>query len=346
MNIKTLTLTLLDHRPIDGMTDEMRGAAEEMMTGEASPVQMAAFLTALHMHGETPAVLAAFANVMRDRAMAFNAPVGVVLDTCGTGGDHSGTFNISTTAAFVAAGAGVKVAKHGNRSMTSKCGSSDVLAELGISIECEGPEMERALRDVGICFLHAQHYHGSMKHVAPVRRELGFRTLFNMLGPLANPARASHQLLGVYGRKEAHLVAQVLNLLGTKGAMVVHGSDGLDEITLTGETYAYRVHDGLVEEFLINPTLLGFNMASPEDLLGGDVAENAQTLVDILSGATGPKTDIVLLNAGAAIHIAGLAPNLAGGIEIARKVIADGAALRCLQGLQALSTEYRRASGQ
>lgn len=346
MNIQTLTLSLIAGQSIDDMIDEIRGAAEEMMTGEATPVQMAAFLTALHLCGETPAVLAAFAGVMREKASPFNPPPGVVLDTCGTGGDHSGTFNISTTAAFVAAGAGVKVAKHGNRSMTSKCGSSDVLAELGIAIESEGPEMERALREVGICFLHAQRYHGSMSHVAPVRRELGFRTMFNMLGPLANPAGASHQLLGVYGRKEAHLVAQVLNLLGTEGALVVHGSDGLDEITLTGESYAYRVHDGLVEEFLINPHMLGFNLASREDLSGGDVAENAQTLVNILSGATGPKTDIVLLNAGAAIHIAGLAHALAGGIELARKSIADGAALRALQGLQRLSGEYHPATGQ
>src|SRR5690606_34736538 len=176
---------------------------------------------------------------------------------------------------------------------TSKCGSTDVLQELGIAIESEGVCMERALKEAGICFLHAQLYHGSMKHVAPVRRELGFRTMFNLLGPLSSPAGASHQLLGVYGRHEAHLVAQVLNLLGSKGALVVHGSDGLDEITLTGETYAFRVTDGRVEELLINPTLYGFDLAAREDLLGGDAAENARTLEAILAGKLpGPKTDI------------------------------------------------------
>jgi anthranilate phosphoribosyltransferase len=336
MNIQKLTLRLLDGESIDNQQAEIVGAADEMMSGTASPVQMASFLTALHARGETPAVVAAFARVMRQRTGQFSTPEGTVLDTCGTGGDHSGTFNISTTAAFVAAGAGVKVAKHGNRSMTSKCGSSDVLSHLGINIEADPAMMERALREVGICFLHAQQYHGSMRHVAPVRRDLGFRTIFNLLGPLANPAGASHQLVGVFGRKEAHLVAQVLSLLNTEGALVVHGTDGLDEITLTGNTYAWRVIDGRVEEMLINPHLLGFDLASQEDLLGGDAADNAKTLVHILSGGDGPKHDIVLLNAGAAIHVAGLADSMAGGIELARQSIKTGAALARLQQLQAL----------
>lgn len=340
MNIQKLTIQLLAGECIDEMSAEISGAAQEMMTGTATQVQMASFLTALHARGETPAVMAAFARIMRDRATPFAKPDGTVLDTCGTGGDHSGTFNISTTAAFVAAGAGVKVAKHGNRSMTSKCGSSDVLSELDINVECNTEAMERALREVGICFLHAQFYHGSMRHVGPVRRELGFRTIFNLLGPLANPARASHQLLGVFGKKEAHLVAQVLNLLKTDGALVVHGSDGLDEITLTGNTYAWRVTGGHVEELIINPRELGFHLASREDLLGGDVAENARTLKSILSGTTGPKTDIVLLNAGAAIHVTGLANSLADGVELARQSISSGKALACLEGLQAISRDY------
>lgn len=346
MNIHKLTVRLLDGESIDDQQQEIRGAAEEMMNGEASEVQMAAFLTALRARGETPEVLAAFARVLREKALDFPTPPGAVLDTCGTGGDNSGTFNISTTAAFVTAGAGVKVAKHGNRSMTSKCGSSDVLAQLDVSIEAETELMQRALQEVGICFLHAQHYHGSMRHVATVRRGLGFRTMFNLLGPLANPARASHQLLGVFGRKEARLVAQVLALLETEGALVVHGSDGLDEITLTGNTYAWRVIDGRVEELLINPHLLGFDLASREDLLGGDVHENAATLKGILSGEiTGPKADIVLLNAGAAIHVSGLAESLQDGVAQARKSIAEGKALACLTGLQQLCREYRATIG-
>jgi len=340
MNIQTLTTCLLDNRSIDEMETEMAGAADEIMSGAASEIQMAAFLTALRARGETPRVLAAFARALRRRSAPFSTPAGTVLDTCGTGGDHSGTFNISTTAAFVAAGAGVKVAKHGNRSITSKCGSSDVLANLGIDVECEASVMERALAEVGICFLHAQFYHGSMRHVGPVRLGLGFRTMFNLLGPLANPAGASHQLLGVFGRKEARLVAEVIALLDTEGALVVHGSDGLDEITLTGETFAYRVVGSRVEEMLINPELLGFCLARREELLGGDAAANAKTLVEILSGTPGPKTDIVLLNAGAAIHVAGMADSLESGIDLARDSIASGSALKCLEGLQRISREH------
>ena len=346
MNIQTLTLQLIDNKPIDTMKIEIRGAAEEMLTGAATPAQMGSFLTALHMRGETAEVIAAFARLMREKALPFSTPEGTVLDTCGTGGDHSGTFNISTAAAFVAAGAGVKVAKHGNRSMTSKCGSSDVLASLGIEIECDKNLMERALQEVGICFLHAQLYHGSMKHVAPVRRELGFRTMFNLLGPLANPAGASHQLLGVFGRKQARLVADVLCLLKTDGALVVHGSDGLDEITLTGDTHAYHVANDAVEEMLINPRLLGFELATKDDLKGGDAGENARIIMDILQGSTGPKTDIVIINAGAAIYVADLADTLENGIELARKSIADGAAMRCVQGLQALTRETRAVNGK
>lgn len=347
MNIQSLTIRLLDGESIDDRVQEMIGAAEEMMNGEASQVQMAAFLTAVKARGETPPVLAAFARVMREKASAFVTPQDTVVDTCGTGGDHSGTFNISTTAAFVAAGAGVKVAKHGNRSMTSKCGSSDVLSSLQVAVEADTQLMERALREVGICFLHAQLYHGSMRHVGPVRRELGFRTMFNLLGPLANPAGASHQLVGVFGRKEASLVAQVLCLLNTRGALVVHGSDGLDEITLTGDTYAWRVNNGNIEELVIRPQDFGFDLCKREDLLGGDAEENAQTLRDILGGKiSGPKRDIVLLNAGAAIHVGGLADSLAGGVELARESIEKGKAMGSLEGLQQICREYQLAGQQ
>lgn len=343
MNIRTLTQRLISANPnIDGLIPEIEGTAEEMMSGAASPAQMAAFLTALHMRGETPPVVAAFVRTLRKNALPFSAPENVV-DTCGTGGDHSGTFNISTTAAFVAAGAGVKVAKHGNRSFTSKCGSADVLAQLGIRVDCEPAIMEQALNTIGICFLHAQCYHLSMKHVGPVRRELGFRTIFNILGPLANPANAAHQLLGVFGLKEARLMADVLALLSTSESMVVHGSDGLDEITTTGETHVFRVKQGQVFEEVIVPEQFGIARATREDYLGGEAGDNANIVLEILKGKPGPKADIVLINAGATIQVAGLAPDLATGVEMARKSIESGSALHKLEELIRLTNQAPEA---
>ena len=338
MNITRLTIRILANDPIVGDDLEVRGAAEEMMSGEATQVQMAALLTAIAARGETAELLAEFARVLRTRALPFKRPEGILLDTCGTGGDSSGTFNISTAAAFVAAGAGVRVAKHGNRSMTSKCGSADVLAALGVQVDCDASVMERALDEVGICFLFAQCYHLSMKHVAAVRRELGFRTIFNLLGPLANPAGASHQLLGAGVRDKARVLADVLAILGSEHALVVHGLDGLDEITTTGPTLAFEVTSGTVKELLIEPEAFGFALAYPADLKGGDPEQNARMLERVLDGEPGADLDIVLLNAGAAIWVAGKAASLQDGVEAARTAVESGAAMQKLEQLAALTS--------
>lgn len=331
---QNLTKKLIDGVPLDSLAAEIDAAAEEIMSGESTPIQIASLLTALRFRGETPDVVAAFARQLRKRAMPFRRPPGIALDTCGTGGDHSGTFNISTAAAFVAAAAGVRVAKHGNRSMTSQCGSADVLAELGVRIDGSVEEMERALDEAGICFLFAQAYHPSMRHVAPVRRELGFRTVFNLLGPLANPAGASHQVIGVFGRPQVPLVAEVLRRLGSQRALVVHGSDGLDEITTTGPTYVAELTGEGVREYEVSPENFGLKRSVPECLKGGDARENARIVMEVLSGGTGPCSDIVALNAGAAIYAAEASATLADGVARAREILASGTAMEKLEALK------------
>lgn len=316
---------------------EVETVAREIMSGKVSPVQIASFLTALHMRGESLEDIVAFARIMRTNATPFRRETGPVLDTCGTGGDHSGSFNISTAAALVAAGAGVRVAKHGNRSMTSKCGSADVLIELGVNLDCEPETMERALEEVGICFLYAQKYHTTMQHVAPVRKELGFRTIFNLLGPLANPASASHQLIGVFRPELVEMHARVLAHLGTTHAMVVHGNDGLDEISTTSSTYVAEVIGSDVKTRVIAPQDFDIPPASPPDLVGGDAQTNARIIEDILSGIEGPCLDVVLLNAGAAIYVADEAESIRQGIGKARESIRSGSARRKLDQLRAVT---------
>lgn len=337
MKTRDLVQRLVGGSPVEELAADFEAAAEEIMAGEATPVLISALLTALRFRGETPDVLTAFARQLRQRATPFRRPAGIALDTCGTGGDHSGTFNISTASAFVAAAAGVRVAKHGNRSMTSQCGSADVLQELGVRIDGPPEEMERALEEAGICFLFAQAFHPSMRHVAPVRRELGFRTIFNMLGPLANPAGAGHQLIGVFGRPQVTLLAEVLRRLGSERAMVVHGSDGLDEITTCGPTFVAEVTRGTVREYEITPQEFGITPCAPESLKGGDAAANARIISDLLGGREGPCADIVALNAGAAIYIAEAAASLGEGVERAREVLASGAALARLEALRTLT---------
>ncbi|MSS69856.1 MAG: anthranilate phosphoribosyltransferase [Candidatus Latescibacteria bacterium] len=316
---------------------EAAGVMDEIMSGEATPAQIGAFLVALRVKGETVDEIAGCVAVMREKSTKVNTRHAVVVDTCGTGGDASGTFNISTTAAFVLAGAGLCVAKHGNRAMSSKCGSADVLKALGVNIERSPERVGRCLDEVGIGFLFAPTLHAAMKHAVGPRREIGARTVFNLLGPLTNPAGAKRQLIGVYSPALTEAMAEVLNRLGSERALVVHGADGLDEITLTGETKVSELRDGQVRTYHITPEQFGLRRASAHELRGGDEQTNAQIALDVLKGAEGPRRDIVLVNAAAAICAGGLADDIAGGIPIAQKSIDSGRALEKLEHLKAMS---------
>ena len=318
--------------------EESVGVMDEIMSGKATDAQIGAFLVGLRLKGETVEEIAGAAEVMREKATRVTTTHKVVVDTCGTGGDDSGTFNISTTAAFVVAGAGICVAKHGNRSVSSQCGSADVLRALGVDIEIPPEQVGRCLDEVGMGFLFAPMLHGAMKYAIGPRREMGVRTIFNVLGPLTNPAGASHQLIGVYSRALTPVIAQVLNTLGTERAMVVHGSDGLDEITVTGESFLSILADGTVRSSKISPEEYGFELADLKTLLGGTAEENAQITLNILSGKEqGPKRDVVLLNAAAAIVVSGKARDFEQGIEMAREALDSGAALRKLEMLKEAS---------
>ena len=313
-------------------------AMDEIMTGVATPAQIAAFLTALHLKGETEAEIAGMAQVMRAKAtpVAFAGPL---LDTCGTGGDSSGTFNISTTAAFVAAGAGATVAKHGNRAASSVCGSADVLEGLGVNIELDGEGVARCLRTAGIGFMFAQKFHPAMRFVGPVRREIGIRTVFNVLGPLTNPAHARHQVIGVPNAALAEKIARALARLDTVHALVISGDGGLDELALSGPNQAWQVRHGQVTQLPpIIASELGLSAAPREAVLGGSIAENVAILRGILSGEQrGPKREIVLLNAAAALLAADRASTLTEGIELARASLDSGAAHERMQRMVAAS---------
>ncbi len=313
-------------------------AMEEMMTGVASPAQIAAFLTALSLKGETETEIAGMAQVMREKAThVFHD--GPVLDTCGTGGDASGTFNISTTTAFVAAGAGATVAKHGNRAASSACGSADVLEALHVNIELDAEGVERCLNQAGIGFMFAQKFHPAMRYVGPVRREIGIRTAFNILGPLTNPARARYQVLGVPDVRLAEKMARALSRLDTIHALVVHGDGGLDELALSGPNIAFEVRSGNVKRLPdISATELGLETAPRAALLGGGAAENATLLRAILEGRErGPKRDVVLLNSAAALVAADLVGDMREGLELARKSLDNGAAHERLERMVAVS---------
>jgi len=323
--------------------DESASAMTWVMEGQATPAQIAALLVALRMKGETPEEITGFARVMRDKAVPLKPQRRPLADTCGTGGDRVKTFNVSTAAAFVVAGVGVAVAKHGNRSVTSKCGSADVLEALEVAIEMEPADVARCIDEVGIGFMFAPRFHPAMKHAAPVRRELGARTVFNLLGPLTNPARATAQVVGVPGPQWAAPLAQVLAKLGVNRAFVVHGACGVDEISISSETLIHEVCDGAIREYSIAPEDFAMRRAEPEAVSGGGAAENARTLLCILEGEPGPKRDIVLLNAAAAIVAADKAADLAQGIEVAAEAIDSGAALARLKQLQAFSAERKSA---
>ncbi len=315
--------------------EEMMHVMSEIMGGAASPAQIASFITALRLKGETVDEITGAARVMRQKAARIEVSSPVVVDTCGTGGDESMTFNISTAAAFVVAGCGITVAKHGNRSVSSKSGSADVLRELGVNIEAEVGTVEECLDKVGIGFLFAPLLHGAMKYAAPVRREIGIRTIFNILGPLTNPAGARYQVLGVYDPLLTDILAKVLYNLGSIRAFVVCGEDGLDEITLTGETRVTELHDGSIKTYHLRPEDFGLERCAPCDLKGGDPRENARIIRGVLEGSCGPHRDIVLLNASPAIVAARKARTLKEGVAIARGSIDSGEALKKLDGLVA-----------
>jgi anthranilate phosphoribosyltransferase len=326
---------------VDGATlsmDEARLAMGSVMDGEATQAQLAALLVALRMRGETIEELAGFASAMRERVVRVDAPEGTI-DTCGTGGDKSGTFNISTAAALVVAAAGVPVAKHGNRAMTSKSGSADVLEALGVRTDHDAASAAAALREVGFAFLFAPGFHPAMKHAGPTRREIGVRTAFNLVGPLTNPAGARRQVVGVADPAAAPRIAEVLRLLGTERAFVVHG-DGLDELPLDGTGVLYDVSPDEVARREIDAGALGLARASTSSLAGGDPATNATLLEAVLRGESGARRDVVLLNAGAALLAAGRTETLESGIELAGLTIDAGLATELLERLRA---EKRRA---
>jgi len=334
--------------------DEARAVMSEVLTGKCTDAQIAALLVALHMKGETVDEIVGFAEAIRAAAAPLspseNSTIDIsgterdaLVDTCGTGGDASGTFNISTATAFVAAGAGVRVAKHGNRSVTSKCGSADVMEALGVNIALAPSGVAECLRTVGIAFLFAPTMHSAMKYVQPARRELRLRTVFNLLGPLTNPAHASAQVVGVYSDDLVEKLAEALSMLGVRRAMVVHGADGLDEITISSPTRVAEVRDGQVHTYEVTPEEFGMERAPIESISGGDAAENARIIEEILAGKKSPCRDVVLLNAAATLVAAGRANHLSDAIPFAAGSIDSGAAG---EKLKALVEFTQRAAAQ
>jgi anthranilate phosphoribosyltransferase len=321
----------------DLTTDEAAHAMSEIMDGRAQPSQIAGLLIALAMKGERPAEIVGLARSMRERATPLSRQYQPVFDTCGTGGDRAHTFNVSTVAALIVAACGIPVAKHGNRSVSSRCGSADLFEALGVNILAPPAVVERCLTETGIAFFFAPTFHPSMRHAGSTRRELGVRTAFNLLGPLTNPAGASRQLVGVPRPELTELVARSLALLGSERAWVVHGADGLDEISTTGYTKVSECRAGAVNTFYLHPSDARLPKASPEDLRGGDADENARIARAVLSGASGPARDIVLLNAGASLLIAGAATSLVDGIHRAASALDDGGAAAVLEQLAHVS---------
>ena len=305
--------------------DEMRAAMGVVLDGEASDIELAGFLAALRARGETVEEIAAAAEAMRSRAVAVDAPDDAI-DTAGTGGDGAGTFNISTAAALIIAGAGVPVAKHGNKAASSKSGSSEVLEALGVKLDIPPELISQCIREAKIGFMFAVRHHGATKHAATARKALGVRTMFNVLGPLSNPAGAKRQLLGVFSRDLVRPIAEVLPRLGVEAAWVVHGDDGLDELTTTADTYVAELRDGSVNEFKISPPDAGLPMATADDLKGGDPVQNAEAIRRLLDGEKGPYRDIAAFNAAAALVISNVAENIVDGVGQAERAIDSGAA--------------------
>ncbi len=324
-------------RRIDLTEQEAADAMGAIMDGTAAPAEIAGFLVGLVMKGERPDEIVGLARTMRARAVRLPDSVGAVFDTCGTGGDRAHTINISTMAAIVVAACGVRVAKHGNRSVSSRCGTADVLEALGVNVAASPDVAMRCLQEAGIAFLFAQTFHPAMKHAAPTRRSLGIRTAFNLLGPLTNPAGATRQLVGVPQPELTELVARSLGLLGSERAWVVHGADGIDEISTTGYTKISECRNGSVNTFYLHPGDVGLSKTTSDRLKGGDAVENARAVRDVLSGAAGPARDVVLLNAGASLLIAGRAPGIPQGLEMAAEAIDSGRAAATLDRLVRIS---------
>lgn len=318
-------------------TDEAADVMSAIMSGDASPAQIGSLLMGLTMKGERPDELVGLARTMRAHAVKLSKSFTDVFDTCGTGGDRSGTFNISSAAALVVAAAGLRVAKHGNRSVSSKCGSADVYEALGVDVAASPAVVEESLDKVGIAFFFAPTFHPSMKHAAPVRRELGVRTAFNLLGPLTNPAGTRTQLVGVPHSELTELMARALLLLGAERAWVVHGADGIDELSTTGHTKVSECRNGSVSTFYVHPSDFGLPKAVSKDLQGGDAAMSAAIVREILGGAKGPRRDVVLLNAGASLFVGGKAATVREGIGRAAEAIDSGSAARTLSAMAAAS---------
>ena len=318
-----------------GMEDAS-AVMREVMEGEATPAQLGSFLTALRLKGETPEEMAGMAMVMREKALRVHVD-GLLVDTAGTGGDGMGSFNVSTAAAFVAAASGLMVAKHGNRAASGSCGSADVLEALGVKIDL-GPEgVKRCIEEVGIGFMFAPTFHPAMRYAAPVRREIGIRTVFNTLGPLTNPAGAQRQVLGVADPGLGDKMAEVLKLLGSQRSLVVHGEDGLDELTLGADTRVWEVHNGIIHSYVVSPGELGLDMVPADRIKGGGPEENAQIMLELFRGESGPVRDVVLLNSAAVMIAGGKSEDLKEGMRLAQEAIDGGGALQKVEGLVELS---------
>jgi len=320
-------------RQEDLTTSEAAAAMAAIMKGEAAQAQIAGLLVGLAMKGERPAELVGFAQTMRANAVTLTPPAGAVFDTCGTGGDRSGTFNISTAAAIVLGACGMRIAKHGNRSVSSQCGSADVLEALGVNIAATPVIVEQCLNEVGVAFLFAPTFHPAMKHAAQARKDLGVRTAFNLLGPLTNPARPTRQIVGVPRPELTELLARSLSLLGSERAWVVHGADGLDELSTTGYTKVSECRGDAVQTFYVHPADFGLQKATPESLKGGNAATNAAIVRAVLDGEPGPPRDVVLLNAGAALFVAGHAETVKAGIATSANAIDSGKSAATLKKL-------------
>ncbi|MBT3535847.1 MAG: anthranilate phosphoribosyltransferase [Rhodospirillaceae bacterium] len=330
LDFKALIAIVADGQALNA--EQARAAFDVMMSGDATPSQMGAFLMALRVRGESVAEITGGVMAMRQRMTTIMAPADA-MDIVGTGGDGKGTLNISTATAFVVAGCGVPIAKHGNRAASSKSGTTDVQSALGINVDADFPILQQALDETGLCFMAAQRHHGAMRNIGPTRVEIGTRTIFNILGPMTNPAGVKRQLIGVFAREWMRPMAETLKTLGSERVWIVHGSDGSDEITTTGPTYVATLSDGEITEFEISPDQAGLPMATLADLQGGEAAENAAALTNLLEGGAGAYRDIVLFNAAAALMIAGKASDLPEGVAMATRSIDDGQAMEKLQQL-------------